>query len=85
MSGRVEHLADGVVLHLGDCRDVLPTLPKVNCVAMDPPYGISYVTNHRRIMDTPAELANDASAPLWCVALSAARLLDGGGHVYLHP
>ncbi len=39
---RVEHLADGVVLHLGDCREILPTLGKVDAVVSDPPYGISF-------------------------------------------
>jgi site-specific DNA-methyltransferase (adenine-specific) len=28
-------------LHLGDCRDILPTLPKVDAVVTDPPYGIA--------------------------------------------
>jgi site-specific DNA-methyltransferase (adenine-specific)/modification methylase len=28
------------MLYLGDCRDVLPTLPKVDAVVTDPPYGI---------------------------------------------
>lgn len=27
-------------LYCGDCRDVLPTLPKVDAVVTDPPYGI---------------------------------------------
>lgn len=27
-------------LYLGDCREVLPTLPKVDAVVTDPPYGI---------------------------------------------
>jgi DNA modification methylase len=30
------------VLYLGDCMDILPTLPKVDAVITDPPYGISY-------------------------------------------
>lgn len=29
-------------LILGDCMDVLPTLPKVDAVVTDPPYGIDY-------------------------------------------
>lgn len=29
-------------LYLGDCRDILPTLPKVDAVVTDPPYGINY-------------------------------------------
>lgn len=37
---RVEHLAEGVSVWLGDCRDVLPTLGKVDAVVTDPPYGI---------------------------------------------
>ena len=37
---RVEHLAEGVTLYLGDCRDVLPTLGKVDAVVTDPPYGL---------------------------------------------
>lgn len=28
-------------LYLGDCMDILPTLPKVDAVITDPPYGIS--------------------------------------------
>lgn len=31
-------------LYLGDCRDILPILPKVDAVVTDPPYGIA----HRR-------------------------------------
>lgn len=27
-------------LYLGDCREILPTLGKVDCVVTDPPYGI---------------------------------------------
>jgi DNA modification methylase len=27
-------------LYLGDCRDILPNLPKVDAVVTDPPYGI---------------------------------------------
>ena len=30
-------------LYLGDCREILPTLPKVDCVITDPPYGIGFL------------------------------------------
>jgi DNA modification methylase len=40
MSFREEILAEGVRLILGDCREVLPTLGKVDAVVTDPPYGI---------------------------------------------
>jgi len=29
-------------LYLGDCMDILPTLPKVDAVITDPPYGMNY-------------------------------------------
>ena len=38
---RVEHIGDAT-LYLADCRDVLPTLGKVDAVVTDPPYGIDY-------------------------------------------
>ena len=37
---RVEHIGDAT-LYLGDCRDILPTLGKVEAVVTDPPYGIN--------------------------------------------
>jgi site-specific DNA-methyltransferase (adenine-specific) len=30
---------DGIVIYHGDCREVLPTLPRVDHVITDPPYG----------------------------------------------
>jgi site-specific DNA-methyltransferase (adenine-specific) len=35
-------------LYLGDCIDILPTLPKVDAVITDPPYGIALNTDNRR-------------------------------------
>jgi DNA modification methylase len=40
VSPRIETLAEGVTLYLGDCREILPTLGKVDAVVTDPPYGI---------------------------------------------
>jgi len=37
---RCETLAEGVTLYLGDCREILPTLGKIDAVVTDPPYGI---------------------------------------------
>ena len=36
---RVEHIGDAT-LYLGDCREVLPLLPKHDLLLTDPPYGI---------------------------------------------
>ncbi len=38
---RVEVIGD-CTLYLGDCMDILPTLPKVDAVVTDPPYGIGF-------------------------------------------
>jgi DNA modification methylase len=39
-SHRIETLAEGVELHLGDCREILPTLGRFDAVVTDPPYGL---------------------------------------------
>ena len=62
---RIEHLAEGVTLYLGDCREILPTLGKVDAVVTDPPYGNSNhdgdynarLNEHRGIEGQP--IAND--------------------------
>ena len=35
-------------LYLGDCRDILQTLPKVDAVVTDPPYGMNWNTDSTR-------------------------------------
>jgi DNA modification methylase len=37
---RIERLAEGITLYLGDCRAVLPSLGQIDAVVTDPPYGI---------------------------------------------
>jgi DNA modification methylase len=39
MQHRIERIGDAE-LHLGDCREILPLLPKVDAVVTDPPYGV---------------------------------------------
>ena len=39
MSGEIITIGKATLYH-GDCRDILPTLPKVDLVLTDPPYGI---------------------------------------------
>ncbi len=36
---RIETIAEGVTLYLGDCRDVLPRLAAVDLLVTSPPYG----------------------------------------------
>ena len=61
MSPRVEHLAEGVSLYQGDCREILPTFTTVRQVAdavlTDPPYGIFLNTNNLRFSGGKGESA----------------------------
>ena len=48
MTHRVEQLSEDVTLYLGDCRDILPTLGKVDAVVTDPPFEKEAHTPVRR-------------------------------------
>lgn len=39
---------DAVTIYHGDCREILPTLPPVDLVLTDPPYGIGLDTDYTR-------------------------------------
>lgn len=38
---RIETIADGITLYLGDCREILPEIGAVDAVVTDPPYGMT--------------------------------------------
>jgi modification methylase len=40
VSPRIEQLSESVTLYLGDCREILPTLGKVEAVVTSPPYNL---------------------------------------------
>lgn len=40
MTYQRKEIIGNATLYLGDCRDILPTLPKVDACITDPPYGI---------------------------------------------
>ena len=58
---RKEILADGVEVWLGDCREVLPQLGRVDAVVMDPAYGI----NAARTRNSQRNGWRDYDAPGW--------------------
>ena len=79
---RIETLAEGVMLYNADCREILPTLPKVDAVVTDPPYGVAYdgsTTKHGTnggaylsFEDTPENIAT-ICVPAIRFAMSIAR------------
>lgn len=43
---RTEHLAEGVTLHLADCRDIAGAFADCAAILTDPPFGIAYRSGH---------------------------------------
>ena len=70
---RIETLADGVVLMLGDCLDILPTLPKHDALVTDPPYGMEFVSNYRIEKHDKIQGDNDVSSLLMACEYNAAH------------
>lgn len=92
---RVETIGRAV-LHLGDCRDILPTLPKVDAVVTDPPYGIGMAArgtigsaNNAPVKDYGKDEWDNEPIDADCVALirSAApsQIIFGGNFFHLPP
>ena len=86
---RVE-IGDAVLYH-GDCLEILPTLPKVDAVVTDPPYGMGWKTPvSKRRPKSGAQIIGD-NAPfdpspwtdhpciLWGANHYASRLPDSAG------
>jgi site-specific DNA-methyltransferase (adenine-specific) len=91
MTHRVETLAEGVELHLGDMLEVLPTLGQFDAVVTDPPYGIGYAaqpivgkgktrSNHEKKAwdDAPVDL-------LPVLAAAPVHIIWGGNYYDLPP
>ena len=84
---RVEHIGDAT-LYLGDCREILPTLGKVDAVVTDPPYGIGITKSNRLAVsrgmggkswdEEPADLS-------WLLPLEVPSIVWGGNYFPLPP
>jgi site-specific DNA-methyltransferase (adenine-specific) len=84
---------NGIVIYHGDCREILPHLPKVDLVLTDPPYGIGYVhgaeniPNATKFSGIPVHGDDEPFDPeIWlkwtCILWGAnhyAKRLPGGG------
>lgn len=75
----------------GDCREVLPLLPKCDLILTDPPYGIGFAaqpTRWQRRAGKQAEAWDDDTAPAWLFGLmeeKATDLIVWGGNYYALP
>lgn len=61
MYKRKEIIGDCTLL-LGDCLNIMPTLDKVESIVSDPPYGMSFQSNHRK--EQHLKIHNDGSIDL---------------------
>lgn len=93
----IEHLAEGVTLYLGDCREILPTLGKVDAVVTDPPYGLDESNRNKHLsrgkLARPVdygdgqwdEIRADQSIIDLCRATSRWQIIFGGNYFELPP
>ena len=84
---RIEKIGNAT-LYLGDCRDILPTLPKVDAVITDPPYGIGIAANPVR--QKHEKLDWDSAPPTAalieaCVQAGEVAVVWGGNYFGLPP
>jgi len=88
MKWREENLAEGVRLICGDCREILPTLGKVDAVVTDPPYGIGINKSNRLSVSRGhgGESWDDEAADMsWLVPMSVPSIVWGGNYFDFPP
>jgi len=95
MTPRIETIGDAT-LYLGDCREILPTLERVDAVVTDPPYGIgeSAAKNNRRgLLAAPTDYGSDDwdhqpcpdEVIAWIRESSSWQIIFGGNYFNLPP
>lgn len=69
---RTETIGDAHLI-LGDCREVLPTLGRVDAVVTDPPYGMEFVSNRPVVRDKFHPIRGDGDCELlhWACGIAA--------------
>ena len=75
---RIEQIGDAT-LYLGDCLEILPTLPKVDAVITDPPYGINTKSDGFGKLSPWGDLCNSAFWYAEWMRLCKSRLRATGG------
>ena len=89
---RIETIGNAT-LYLGDCREILPTLPKVDACITDPPYGMAEKLSGtgsgrwKKLYDAKGGFAWDQEAPELVLELPAFadRVIIWGGNFFALP
>jgi DNA modification methylase len=93
---RKETIAEGIELYLGDCREILPTLGRLDAIVTDPPYGIGESAKKvasRGKLATPKDYGSfdwdREPPPAWVIAMlqgvSRYQIIFGGNYYSLPP
>lgn len=92
---RVEQIGDATLM-LGDCLEIMPTLPKVDAVVTDPPYGIME-SNEKNLTRVSAAKPTDYGKYDWdkhpaspetialARSISKSQVIFGGNYFDLPP
>jgi len=82
-------------IYHGDCREILPDLPKVDLVLTDPPYGLGFKTMESASISNKAELGNYHYGDwndepinwglLWELLTTGKKAICWGGNYYPMP
>jgi site-specific DNA-methyltransferase (adenine-specific) len=84
---RIETIG-AATLYLGDCRDILQTLGKVDAVVTDPPYGIGFAaqpTRYQRANGMKAQEWDDQKPDLSLIISAAPKVVIWGGNHFALP
>lgn len=78
-----EDTKSGITIYHGDCREILPTLPKVDLVLTDPPYGIDFHSPRPNEQRKKDKIRNDGLEEYkkmigWLYSSISDVLVDGG-------
>jgi site-specific DNA-methyltransferase (adenine-specific) len=78
---------DAVTIYHGDCRDILPSLPKVDLVLTDPPYGLQdrNMRNCVAFMDVSWDIKVDDSLINQVILCGQNAIIFGGNYYALPP
>lgn len=86
------HSEEGITIYCGDCRQIVPTLPRYDLLLTDPPYGIgasSGIGKYGRIKWTEGDNGWDSQVPpAWLLEMlleSADKHIIWGGNYYTLP
>lgn len=96
MTYKRKEIIGDCTLYLGDCRDILPTLGKVDAVVTDPPYGIANKwhggkghgwsnADSQKLVRNKWDLAAPSDDTMAIIVAAASEIIIWGGNYFNLP